>query len=425
MTFLPSAIPAPPAPVQFEGRWFRLEDPALWIATARHSIDFFDLHARDGISGTYLSEIRDDGSPASHKVHVLALSRMIYALSFTSAQLPENLDKARQAAAWLLSTMIGHDSYGPYFIATVDLDQPLEPEDTLRIWEQSYGLCGLVELFRVTRDEALLHQIHGLYNALVARFMDPGPLGGFCTDYSLEQGLQLDTKSYASTVYPLTAFLINLWEADPSQHLSYERVLARIMDIVFKHFWNEELGWVNETFSADWNPRIDAEGRPTFNANTGHDFQTAWLLLRASRWAFLTTTSRDAMRKLGFHILDTTLSKPIWGEARAGFYREMDPVTNTPTTYCKDGWQHGEALPTLALANRMTNRPRYAEALHNLAAFYLETFFDTEQGGEFFSVDRENQPIRSEWKGSKGKSSYHVAETARFMIAYLGKGSGR
>lgn len=88
----------------------------------------------------------------------------------------------------------------------------------------------------------------------------------------------------------------------------------------------------------------------------------------------------------------------------------MNPVTSEVTDNRKTWWQHCEALIALSLSDGS-----FEEEQKNLEAYYFSTFPDQQNGGEFFYVDAENQPLTEELKGSIGKSAYHTIEMIRFL----------
>jgi hypothetical protein len=302
--------------------------------------------------------------------------------------------------------MIKRDAFGPYFVASTTPAGILPSENQLHIWEQAYGLCGLVELCRCAPDAELLALIRELHAGLVRRFRPGGEGTPFFMDAELNGGAPTG-GGYASVVYVATAYLINLHEADPECAGSYEPILRELLPQA-EALWDEGAGWVRE------GPGENAHAVP------GHSFQLAWLFLRAADWTFLSVDRREHCRVLGLRILDRILAKTAaWNPSHQGFFDRVSWKDGKPLSGRKDWWQHAEALPTLALAYRMTGKQCYLAQLDLTAQFYFDVFFDHTRGGEYFSVDDRDQPVGELNKGSKGKSSYHVAEAARFVIQYL------
>jgi mannobiose 2-epimerase len=170
-------------------------DNQLYLKTMKNLIDFFDENAYDNSKMTYLSEIDNVGKPISDKVFTVALNRCIYGLSYSSQFFPNNLTRAQQSSEFLLNNLIGKDSIGKYFISFIENKIPDNSED-LDIWQQAYGLCGLTELYRVTKDQKLLNEIHELHNAFIQRFRDK-KRGGFYGNYNiLKRGKFLEVSLF-------------------------------------------------------------------------------------------------------------------------------------------------------------------------------------------------------------------------------------
>lgn len=374
-----------------------------------NSIGFFNRFAYNETMGTFFSEIDNDGHVVSSKIHTVALSRMIYGLAYSSKYFSDNLSRAQLAAQFQLNNLIGVDSIGKYFIPTIE-NGKVGIDDNLDIWQQAYGFCGLTELYRVTKEESLLKTIHELHRAFLIRFRD-SESGGFYSNYSLSIGQLKGTKTLQSLIYPITAYMANLWSADEAHRFKYDYILNEHLQIAYQKAWNSQRGWVNISFNDDWTPVLDDD--KAHYVTPGHNFQYASLLLRAHNWSFVSPHQYEEYSKLGKEILSTTLQKPIWHNQsfRSGFYSEVNSSNDTIVSDLRCWWQHCEAIIALSLA-----KEQFANELSQITEFYFTNFSDMEKGGDFFYVDRFNKPVTSELKGSKGKSTYHVAEMIRFLI---------
>ncbi len=379
-----------------------------YLKYLNNSIEFFNRNAFDEESGCYFSEVDNVGNVVSRKVHTVALSRMIYGLAYSSTYFPENLKRAQLAAQFQLNNLIGVDSVGKYFIPTIE-NGVVQIDDALDIWQQAYGLCGLTELYRVTKDDSLLKTIHELHRAFLIRFRD-SENGGFYGEYSLSKGQVKGTKTLQSLIYPITAYMANLWSADTAHQFKYDYILKEHLEIAYQKVWNSQCGWVNRSFNDYWTP---IQNRATCVVTPGHNFQYASLLLRAHKWNFIAPSEGAMYSKLGRTILNTTLLKPIWhnNSIKNGFYSEVNSSNDFIVSDLRCWWQHCEAIIALSLA-----KDQFGDELNELIDFYFTNFSDMEKGGDFFYVDRFDKPVTSELKGSKGKSTYHVAEMIRFLI---------
>jgi len=368
--------PSPEAPVS---------DSLKHEAALLQLIDFFNDKAYTAEFKTYLSELNNVGEIQSGKVYNVALSRLVYGLSYASEIEPSLAKKASQAVQFQLEHLIAKDSSGYFFRSYFDT-QTNHPDSStqLDIWQQAYGLCGLSEWYRIQPNEVLLKQIHQFHQDLTNRFHDQTN-GGFYGNAELGAGQVSGSKTLQSLMYPITAYMENLWLADTANAEKYVPYLKENVALAYQHVWNKEQEWVNVKLDDQWVPcPHPSPAEPCFTVTPGHNFQFASLMLRTKRWTFLSSEERAKYFKLGLAILESTLQKPIFpaeGIAQ-GFYSEVNPVTNEVIDNRKTWWQHCEALIAFSLAG-----DRYQKEHKALETFYFNTFPDTTHGGEYFYVD--------------------------------------
>lgn len=370
-------------------------------------IGFFDENAYDSIQKAYYSEIDNEGKVTSKKIYNVALSRMIYGLSYTSEFYPENIKTAKNAIDFQLNNLIANDSIGMYFISNVE-NGIKSNSNEIDIWQQAYGLCGLTEYYGNKPNAQLLKKIHQLNDAFVKRFKD-AINGGFYGNYSFVKGQISGSKSLQSLMYPVTSYMANLWEVDTINRNKYEEILKENLQILYQKGWNEKTGWVNVKFSDTWKvcSSLD-DGNPCFTVTPGHNFQLASLFLRTRDWGFLPEKDKVNYQLLGQEILKNTISNLKTIEN--GFYSEYNPITNKVIDQRKTWWQHAEAIIALSLADG-----NYKKELIKLEEFYFENFQDNVYGGEYFYLTNKNIPIKTELKGSIGKSIYHTIEMIKYQ----------
>lgn len=376
-------------------------------------ISFFQENAFDPELKTYFSEIDNKGEIVSEKVYNVALSRMIFGLSYASSLNKSNLGNAIKSYEFQIKHLTLKDSTGHYFASFHDIGiNENDSSAVLDIWQQAYGLCGLSELYKHYPNEELLSQIHKLHGDFTKRFHDPIN-GGFYGNYNRQTGTVSGSKSLQSLMYPITSYMENLWLVDTENRSKYESYLKENLTIAYKRAWNDNLGWVNIKFDDAWNPcqHLSSE-KPCFTVTPGHNFQLASLFLRTKTWDFLSDKEKKMYYDLGNKILDTTLNKTIFPtkDLSQGIYSEVNPVSNKIIDYRKTWWQHCEAIISLSLAGE-----DYNEKLKSLEKFYFNSFIDKDNGGEFFYLDKNSNPQTKELKGSIGKALYHTLEMTRYL----------
>lgn len=411
-------------------------DSRVWKNSIVHSIEFFNQKAYDPATGSYASEIAIDGQHKSEIRHLIATSRMAYGLAYGAA-LTGNADylrRSREVVKFLLTKMVRRDRAGrPYFLNAVDpTGTPVNPQTQLVVNEQAYGLNGLVALATVTPDAQeraeLLSRISEFYKAFVIRFHDGSSdgsstgKGGFYDGFDLNTGRAITTKSYNSTVYVATSFLLELAQLD--RQVDYLNPLTEIGDAVARYFPDSRTGWIVENFTNDWRP--DWRGWQKQSEGTigivGHNFQAAWFLLRLSQEPWIGASRQTRYRAVAKSILESMLSKAAVDRQYGGFHDVFVRETSQTMWHTnKAWWQQAEGVMALTLAQKMGVLATVdaAQVRDQAVNFYFASFIDRQRGGEYDVVTREGQPTAETMKGHLGKSTYHTVEFARFMMKYL------
>ena len=253
---------------------------------------FFNTNAYNKDFKTFYSEVDNEGKVVSSKVYNVALSRLIYGLSYAASIDTVYLKKAQDAVNFQLDHIVQQNEQDTYFASYFDIETGnADSSLNLDIWQQAYGLCGLSELYRNFPEEKLLSKIHQLHRDFVNKFHDKSN-GGFYGNYANDEGVS-GSKSLQALLYPITSYMENLWSADVKNRDKYESYLKENIALAYKNGWNKELGWVNIKFDDNWNPcSHDSPTTPCFNVTPGHNFQFATLFLRAKNWTFLTEEER-------------------------------------------------------------------------------------------------------------------------------------
>ncbi len=376
-------------------------------------IQFFNKYAYREDLGTYLSEINNEGHRVSDNVYNVALSRMIYGLSYASYIDDTYLEKAILASEFQIENLISSDSVGYFFLSFYNVNSGEKGSaKELDVWQQAYGLCGLTELYRQQPNENLLSKIHLYHDGFIKRFYDSST-GGFYGNCNLEKGVVKGSKSLQSLMYPITAYMENLWIADTANRYKYEPYIKEVLEIAYENVWDKELEWVNIKFDDEWQPcEHQSNDTPCASVTPGHNFQFSSLLLRTQNWSFLSDDLKSKYYEKGMDILGSTLRKSIFldNNYSQGFYSQVNPRTNEIEDERKTWWQHSEALIAMSLSG-----DSYEKEMAELQWFYFQKFQDNKNGGEYFFLDKFNHPQKKENKGSIGKSIYHTTELIRYL----------
>ncbi|MBK8201476.1 MAG: AGE family epimerase/isomerase [Bdellovibrionales bacterium] len=417
----------------------RWNNPRLWDNSIAHANNFFTNKGWDHKSGSFHSEIANDGTVTSGLRYIIASSRMVYGLAHGSEVDPNYLNYAKLQAAFVLEKMTSADETGPYFKSVIDLMgvSSHEREIKLIVNEQAYGLNGLVALYTKTESPDLLKKIEEIFSSFYDRFHDE-EFGGFFDAFDRSINRPVRTKSYNSTVYVATSFLIDLAKLPTRNKVKYLATVQELADIVSKHFVDNSTGWIVENFTPDWRPdwrgwqkqtMETSEGPQTFTIGiTGHNFQAAWFLMRAAEFSEIPEPVRQNYLNVAQDILTSMLKSRAIDRESGGVFdafkrEDGQPMWNTNKAW----WQQAEALLALTKAlsiNLFASAEITADAQEvrdSILSFYFTHFIDHKDGGEFPVVQKDGTPVTTENKGQLGTATYHQVELAKFMKEYSNK----
>lgn len=402
------------------------DNKTLWDASQAHSNNFYIKNAWNAESGSFASEISSEGKVLSEKRHLIASSRMIYGLAHSAQIDPTYLGFAEREAQFLLQKMTDQDQDGIYFKSIVDAKgNSLTSDDTLIVNAQAYGLNGLVALYKVTKNPELLQKIEVIYDDFYHRFHDPVNMG-FFDGYDRKARQAVKTKSFNSTVYVATSFLFELAQLPTSRQEQYVKTATELADIVATNFIDSKTNWIIENFSSDWKPEWrdwQVQGDSTIGI-TGHNYQAAWLLMRATEFSQVTKEKKTQYLESAKLILSSMLKSKSLDLENGGFFDAFKRESDEPMWHTnKAWWQQAEAILALTKADQLNLFKKsldfnIKQVRDQALRFYFAHFIDYQNGGEFPVVQKDGTPVLTENKGQLGTGTYHQVELAKFMKEY-------
>ncbi len=397
---------------------------ALWKDAVRNNLEFFDRNAWDEASGSYATDLDRQGRQTSDQRASVALGRMVYANALAPDEL-RDLPRARRAAAFILNHMTVRDGHGVRFLFSVDPQgKTKEDRPFTFVFEQSYPIAGLIALYQADPESAnLLPTIREAARSFWSRFHDPAQ-GGLFYYYNTVSGNHADDqgqehKSYQSTVYPVSSFLLALREADPANRAAYDAWIRELLAVATRHIVERDssgkaTGWLRERFSTDF--AVDESYKMT---EAGHITQLAWVLdVAADKGIFADPAQAANARADAIDLLRALVDhggiSPI-----GAVYDAFDRVTGRPWVddlgRATSAWW--STLEAVIAFERFAERDhRLVDVSQGLKRAYFGYFFDHEFGGEVFRIDSKTGEVVDGTKGAAGKSGYHVLETYRYLF---------
>ncbi|MBI4404789.1 MAG: hypothetical protein HY537_11540 [Deltaproteobacteria bacterium] len=418
------------------GTPIKWNDQAKWERAVKNVLDFFDDHAWD--SHSYASELDEKGNLTSDVRQIVALARMIYANAKAPKQ-HQNLHRARQTAEFLLRNMLTKDEVGILFRSSVNAkgEAPtgMDARSYVFIFEQAYPIAGLVALYSADpkANADLLSTIRHAAESFWNRFWDSTHGGLFYyynlskKDHSNDQG-QVH-KSYQSTIYPISSFLLALRNADVEVRSRYDHWINKLLDVAMAQLIEKEdgqmTGWLRERTLPDFS--ID----PSYvMSEAGHITQLSWVMGEAVKQQIV---KEPAKRALYRKTVETLLTKfirhggisPTLGCVYDAFDRTSGlPLRDDKGRTTTAWWSNLEAIIaySFALRHRWLGDLTTAEVertLDGLANCYFSYFVDTKYGGEYFRINAQTGAVVDSTKGNGGKSGYHITEAYQALFGSL------
>lgn len=408
------------------------DDPILWNGAIENVLNFFNHSAWDEASGSYASEISENGTPLSDIRHAVSIGRMIYA----NARAPLNyrdLERARRIADFLRAYMVEHDRYGVRFLPSVHAsgEPSLQGRSFVSIFEQVYPIAGLVALYDADplSNADLKPFIREAVQSFWRRFEDREE-GGLYHDYNFVRDDHSNDqgevkKSYQSTVYPLSSFLLALWESIPDSRKDLEPRIHHLLDLVTQHVVQRKdgrvTGWLNERFARNF--AVDQ----AYQVNeSGHLTQVAWVLLRSLSLGLVKDPGkRTEYRNIARTILNKLVEQRGFSAKTQCVYDRFDtdlslPIRDESGVAASSWWSNLEALIAYSMGMREglfpTGEGTISRTLEGLTSCYFENFVDRTYGGEYFRINADSGVLLDGTKGTSGKAGYHLVEAYWYLF---------
>lgn len=188
------------------------------------------------------------------------------------------LQTAKRAKEYLITKFFDKEFGGIFWL----LDSKGNPIETKKqIYALGFGIYGLSEYYRATRDDEALDYAVKLYQSIEQHSFDTeknGYLEAFTRDWQLIDDMRLSEKdaneqktmnTHLHILEPYTN-LYRVWKDD-----ALKKQLENLIEIFADKILDADTHHLRLFFDADWNNKSDA-------LSYGHDIEAAWLLHEAA-----------------------------------------------------------------------------------------------------------------------------------------------
>lgn len=411
-------------------------NPDLNIEYVRKNAEFWIKYAYDATYGGFYSSIGRDGTITNTNQKSI-ISQERHGYGFTRAFMLTGDEKYLTYAKSALDfqTKYGWDktNEGWYYFAkrngALDNRVGWNPNTSKIIFQQHYGLVGLLANYEATRDATIKTWLDKGITSLYNHMWDSR--SGF-EGYYETAGVNWSSKTgkgFAGTVDGITTnaeltYLVTKTNESKTRFF-------KLADIIVSRFIPEMdnpqvFATYPETYSTDWSADYTSSG------GIGHFVKTAWCLGRA----YLCDTTQTQYKEAAIKILDQTWNynnngTTLWDHTNGGPFFQLNASTgewltsvNSTTQLIdttgqnKDYWTMEQGFTGPMINYYITKNPTYLQMADESIDFFMTHQVDSVYGEIFSTLDPTGLILKSQKKGDDFKSSYHSSEMGYYAYLY-------
>jgi mannose-6-phosphate isomerase len=315
----------------------------------------YPVWARSGVdpqNGGFVETLAQDGGPMPQPRRARVQPRQVYSFSLAAGfgWTGEHRRIVRRGIDYFVAHYLRPD--GLFRTLADARGAPLD--DRALLYDQAFALLGFAASARALEACAEFEaRALALRNAIEARFV--GADGAMHSDET--RGAVFESNPH---MHMLEACLA--W-AEIGSDPGWDVWAQRVAELALKRFIRPGTGALGEVFAADWQPAPGTAGRIV---EPGHQFEWAWLLMRAARGR------AGPLRNAALKLLDVGEHAGVHGGVAVNSLLD-DLTVHDPNARL---WPQTERLKAGLFAGQLTGEPRYWSMAAAAAASllpYLQT----------------------------------------------------
>ena len=281
-----------------------------------------------------------------------------------------------------------------------------------QIYAQGFGIYGLSEYYRATKDEQALNYAIQLFE-LIEKYSFDSEFGGYIEalsdkwekldDMRLSDKDANEPKSMNTHLHILEPYtnLYRVWK----NNLLKEKIKGLLQ--VFTHYIiNSKTYHFDLFFDYDWKVKSDIE-------SYGHDIEGSWLLAEAAH-EIGNEKLIEEVEKYTIRMVNATLKEGMDSDGSVFYEKEAGYVDDD-----KHWWPQAEALVGLTYAWKITGKSQYLDIMLKTWQFIKENMVDKENGEWFWRVNNLGLPNTIDVKLGFWKCPYHNSRALMEVIGLL------
>jgi mannobiose 2-epimerase len=379
----------------------------------RSILDWWKHHAIDKKRGGFYGSVNNGNTPdATALKGVVLTSRILWAFSaaYSYTNDPGDLLMATRAWEYLRDHFIDR-RYGGVFWSVDPVGEI--HDDRKQIYGLAFCLYGLVEYYKIIKEEAVLAEAKKLCNYIEQYSWDKTK-GGYIEaftrewkrmdDFRLSEKDDNEKKTMNTHLHVIEAYA-NLYQVWPDPALRAR--IIEILDLFNRVIINRQTLHLDLFMDEDWNIKSTLQ-------SYGHDIEAAWLLQECAEIAE-EPLYVEHFRKLAISLADAA-SEGI--DKDGGLWYEFDPVSKHFVKE-KHSWPQAEAIVGFFNAWQVTGDNKYLDYSLQCWNFIKQHIKDKKKGEWFWGVNKDHSPMEKE-KAGFWKCPYHNSRACMEIIKRIG-----
>jgi mannobiose 2-epimerase len=282
-----------------------------------------------------------------------------------------------------------------------------------QVYAQAFGIYGMSEYYRVTKDERALGLALSWYRLIEKFSRDPlhgGYIDAFARDWSFLGDKRLSAKDEnasktMNTHLHIVEAYANLYEVWPSENLKTDVIhLLKIFDEKIIDHQSHHLGLF---FTDDWQMNSSM-------ISYGHDIEAGWLLQSCAE----SINDHESIQTARRNALTITNAAMEGLDEDGGLWYECNTKTDEKI-FEKHWWPQAEALIGFCNAFQLTGNPVYKKALMKSWQFIRHYILDSNHGEWLWGINRYRKKMAGQDKAGIWKCPYHNSRACLEILRRL------
>jgi mannobiose 2-epimerase len=377
-------------------------------------LPFWMTHVADKVNGGFYGAVTNDLQVRNEVPRSAILCARIlwtFAAAYRKFGAEQYLSTARWAYDYLTRVFWDHE-YGGLYWAVDCKGNPVS--DRKHHYAQAFGIYGLTEYYRATREPQSLMLAQELFRLLEEHAYEP-VYGGYIEGSNREwealadmrlSDSEINCRESMNTMLHILEAYTNLLRVWDDAHLKAQH--RALIETFQQHIVDSRTGHFKLFFNDRWHALSE-------NVSFGHDIEGSWLLCEAAEIQSapaLLAQARESAVNMAAAVYRDGLDDD------GSLFYEADPQGHVDTT--KSWWPQAEAVVGFYNAYQLSAQEHFARAAYRCWEYIQAKVVDREHGDWFKDLYRDGTPNDAGYKAGPWLCPYHHSRACLEMLVRLG-----